>query len=93
MSGWVLCNSAFYQDTDVIPFWTSEADAAQHCNGEWRAFKPEKIELEEFINVWLPDLAKDDVLLGVEWDEALNGIELEAEELAVIYQKYFSVSH
>ncbi|RXJ72008.1 hypothetical protein CS022_18605 [Veronia nyctiphanis] len=92
-NGWVLCDSAFFEDSEVIPFWTDEDEASQHCSGEWQGFEPEEISLDDFVSVWLSDLAEDDVLLGLEWDDVLSGIEIEAQELADLYAKHLSTRH
>ena len=38
---------------------------------------PVPVSLEEFIDEWLPGMHEDVVLIGVNWDENMDGDELE----------------
>ncbi|WP_210395683.1 DUF2750 domain-containing protein [Motiliproteus sediminis] len=80
--GWVVCDSEEYEETDVIPFWSSEADARAHCSGEWAEFEPQSITLDVFADRWLTGMVKDDVLAGPNWNEELAGLEVEPADLA-----------
>ena len=33
-NGWAVCESNEYEDTDVYPFWSDEADARMHCTDD-----------------------------------------------------------
>ena len=46
---WAVCASSAYEDTDVMPFWSSEAAAQAQCVGEWEVFHAQAIPLEEFL--------------------------------------------
>ncbi|MBV7297247.1 DUF2750 domain-containing protein [Enterovibrio paralichthyis] len=87
--GWVICDSAIYEETDVMPFWSSREAAAIHCVDEWSDFEPVAIPLETFIDQWLVDLADDGVLLGPDWGMDLSGEEVEAADIA---NKYLTIS-
>ncbi|WP_020558565.1 DUF2750 domain-containing protein [Thiofilum flexile] len=80
--GWATCPSAFFEETDVIPFWSTEAAARGHCSEEWSGYQPEAISLEEFVTDWLPGMHEDDLLIGPNWDEELEGLEIEPQDLA-----------
>ncbi|MEZ9524872.1 DUF2750 domain-containing protein [Enterovibrio norvegicus] len=84
--GWVICDSAIYEDTDVMPFWSSRDAAAVHCVDEWEDFAPVSIPLQTFIEEWLVDLARDDVMLGPDWGKELSGEEVDPVDLATKYQ-------
>ncbi len=79
---WVVCRSAEFEDADVMPLWSAEADARLHCVDEWADYEPEAIELEEFLDIWINDLDDDEVLVGPNWNADLEGKELEPIELA-----------
>ncbi|KXF82414.1 DUF2750 domain-containing protein [Enterovibrio coralii] len=79
--GWVICDSAIYEETDVMPFWSTREAAAVHCVDEWEDFAPVAIPLEEFIEDWLVDLAHDAVMLGPDWGDDLSGEEVEPNDL------------
>ncbi|HEY5717717.1 MAG TPA: DUF2750 domain-containing protein [Motiliproteus sp.] len=80
--GWVVCDSEEYEETDVIPFWSDEADARAHCCGDWEGHEPQSIDLSQFVERWLTGMAEDGVLAGPNWNADLAGLEIEPEDLA-----------
>jgi Protein of unknown function (DUF2750) len=80
--GWAVCESAEYEDTDVYPFWSTEAEARVHCTDEWARYAPARLELASFIATWLAGMSEDGVLVGTNWDADLAGLEVEPEDLA-----------
>jgi hypothetical protein len=79
--GWALCPAEGEDDTDVMPFWSQREFAEPHCEGDWSEYRPTAIALEEFLDDWLPGLDKDGLLVGVNWDEELEGVEIAALDL------------
>jgi len=80
--GWVFCESSEYEDADVIPFWSDEANAKVQCSEEWAANVPEAIELDHFIDAWLSGMDEDGVLAGPNWNAEMEGLEIEPGDLA-----------
>lgn len=80
---WAVCASSAYEDTDVMPFWSSKAAAHAQCVGEWEVFHAQAISLEDFLNDWLPGMHEDDVMVGPNWDENLEGLEVEPADVAL----------
>jgi hypothetical protein len=80
--GWAVCESNEYEETDVYPFWSDEAQARSHCQDDWANFVPDSLTLDVFIDTWLAGMSEDGVLLGTNWDEELSGLELEPDDLA-----------
>jgi hypothetical protein len=81
-TGWAVCESNEYEETDVYPFWSEEADARVHCTDDWARFEPTGLPLDVFIDTWLPGMSEDGVLVGTDWDAELSGIEIEPGDLA-----------
>ncbi len=79
--GWALCGSEKYETTDVMPFWSQEEFAKVHCVEDWKDYEPIAVELGEFLEDWLTGMHEDVVLIGVNWDEELEGIEIEPLDL------------
>lgn len=79
--GWALCGSEKYENTDVMPFWSQEAFARVHCQEDWKDYEPVAIELEEFLEDWLTGMHEDVILAGINWDEELEGVEMEPLDL------------
>ncbi|WP_028305026.1 DUF2750 domain-containing protein [Oceanospirillum maris] len=80
--GWVVVDSQEFENTDVIPFWSDKEDAAVHCVEEWADYQISKIEVEDFVQEWLPELDADGVLVGANWNAELEGVEVESLQLA-----------
>jgi hypothetical protein len=80
--GWAVCPSNEYE-CDVYVFWSDEAYARQHCTDDWSGYQPESIELESFLEDWLPGMEHDGYLVGVQFNADLAGLEVEPAELAL----------
>ncbi len=79
--GWALSASEAHDDVDVMPFWSQEGFARSHCQDDWKDYKPVAIELVEFLEDWLPGMHEDVLLVGINWNEELEGEELEPLDL------------
>lgn len=81
-SGWVVVDSAEFEDSEVMPFWSEEGHAKAHCVDEWAEFSPVAIEIEDFVSDWLPGMDEDGTLVGPNWNADLEGLEIEPVEVA-----------
>lgn len=79
--GWALCDSEKYDSSDVIPLWSNMELAEIHCREEWSDYQPVAIDLEEFLDDWLTGMHEDELLVGVNWNDELEGEELEPADL------------
>ena len=79
--GWALCPSARYPQTDVMPFWSQPEFAQTHCTDDWSIYQPVAVSIEEFMDDWLPGMHEDVLLVGLNWNEAMEGEELEPLDL------------
>lgn len=79
--GWSVCESNEYEDTEVLPFWSDEAYARQCAIKGWSDYKPSAIPLEVFMNNWLNGMNEDGLLVGVNWNAKLIGLEVEPYDL------------
>ncbi len=80
--GWALCPSVDNEEIDVMPFWSERAFAEALCCDEWEGYKPQALDLEEFLDDWLPGLHEDVVLVGINWTDEMEGIEVQPLDLA-----------
>jgi hypothetical protein len=78
---WALVGSTDNESIDVIPFWSDRALAEALCNGDWDIYKPVAIEMEEFLDDWLPGMHADVLMVGVNWSADLEGQEFEPLDL------------
>jgi hypothetical protein len=65
----------------VIPFWSGKPLAEQLCVDEWSVYEPVAIAMEEFLDDWLMGMHEDVHRAGVNWNEDLEGQELEPLDL------------
>lgn len=78
---WSVVSSMDNDSIDVIPFWSDQAMAQALCTGDWEVYKPVAIEMEEFLDDWLPGMHSDVLMTGVNWNEDLEGQEMEPLDL------------
>lgn len=79
-----VASSVSSQDDEstVLMFWSNSEKAGQVKSKGFDEFQIEEITLFDFLYRWLPGMAEDAVLVGVNWDDQLVGTEGEALELA-----------
>ena len=80
--GWALAASVEYEDSYVMPFWSSEQAARKCASEEWAEYSVSGLPLEDFIQKWLPGMQDDGYLVGTDWDVDSAGPEIEPDELA-----------
>ncbi|WP_158968631.1 DUF2750 domain-containing protein [Paraglaciecola sp. L3A3] len=85
--GWVVLDSINFENADVMPVWSSMVLAKKHCVDEWQDYVPMAISLSDWLEYWVEDLAEDNVLIGVEWLDAGEYLELELAEFSQMLAK------
>jgi hypothetical protein len=77
--GWANCHAHDNKDaTAVYLFWSDATLAEKLKTEEWANYKVESIALDVFFDSWLDGMQKQQVFAGVNWDEELCGLEIEA---------------
>ncbi len=79
--GFAVVPSSTNNDIDVMPLWSQPEFAEEACQDEWSQYKAIPISLEELLDEWLPGMHEDVVLVGIDWDEHLDGEEVEPLDL------------
>ncbi|MGR5065143.1 DUF2750 domain-containing protein [Photobacterium sp. DNB22_13_2] len=82
---WLSIDSSEFEESEVMPFWSNEADAVVHCVDEWAEFTAVKIPLDVFVEDWMITLSEDGVLVGLNWTVQLEGSESEPSDVAKMY--------
>lgn len=77
---WVVLDSINFEDTDVMPLWSTEALAKSHCVEEWAEYIPVAITVADWMEFWVEDLLEDGVIIGLNWQENDDCFELELSE-------------
>ncbi|ABM02701.1 conserved hypothetical protein [Psychromonas ingrahamii 37] len=77
--GWANCHAHDNKDaTAVYLFWSEAASAEKLRNEEWANYQVQAISLSLFLESWLDGMQKQQVFAGLNWDENLYGLEIEA---------------
>lgn len=77
---WVVLDSLNYEKTEVMPLWSSEERAAQHCTEEWADYIPTAITVADWLEFWINDLLEDGVIIGLNWLGDDNDCEIDLPE-------------
>lgn len=75
--GWAESDSENYPDTKVIPFWSQKAYAEEFAQQDFPEFKAVKISYDEFLEDWLPGMIEDEVMVGINWNQDFEDVEME----------------
>jgi hypothetical protein len=84
---WVILDSINFENADVMPVWSSIELAKSHCIDEWQDYVPMAISLADWLEFWVEDLAQDSVMIGVEWRDGGEYLELELAEFSHMLAK------
>jgi hypothetical protein len=77
--GWANCHAHDNKDATAVYLFWSEAESAEKLrNEEWADYQVQAISLSLFLESWLDGMQKQQVFAGVNWDENLYGLEIEA---------------
>ncbi len=74
---WVVLDSVNFENTEVMPLWSAEELAKQHCIEEWAGYIPAAISVANWMEFWVEDLLEDGVIIGLNWQENEDCFELE----------------
>ncbi|NVJ61703.1 MAG: DUF2750 domain-containing protein [Gammaproteobacteria bacterium] len=78
-----MCESEEDPNRAVLVVFSSQTFASQTCTEDWNVYHPRAIELDDFIDNWLPGMQKDGLLVGVNWTVELIGEEVEPLDLSL----------
>lgn len=70
---WGLYNKGWATTIDsngqiLIPFWPKKEFAEACALDDWKSYVATSIELDDFINKWLPGMKEDDILPSIFWN-------------------------
>ncbi|MCP5076957.1 MAG: DUF2750 domain-containing protein [Psychromonas sp.] len=78
---WVVLDSLQFEETDVMPLWSTQALAEVHCIEEWKDYTATKISLADWFEFWVDDLLADNVVIGLNWGDEAGDVEIDLAEL------------
>lgn len=79
--GWAYCPSNT-SERNVLLFWSDAAYAKRHAVEHWAEYVAAPINLDAFVDRWLRGMQEDWLLVGVNFNAELGGLECEPAELA-----------
>ncbi len=85
--GWAQCESDKWSNSVVIPFWSQSEYAEYHCVEDWVGYQVIAIDLDEFLEDWLIGMHEDAILVGVNWDQNLEGEEHEPLDILHVFEQ------
>jgi hypothetical protein len=77
---WVVVDSLYYEQTEVMPLWSSAEQALPHCTEEWQDYVPAAISLADWLEFWIEDLVADNIVVGINWLGEDNDLEVDLSE-------------
>jgi Protein of unknown function (DUF2750) len=78
--GWAILEDD--NGNPLMPFWPKKEFANLCAVDEWNDYKAEQIELEDFMQVWLPGMKIDDIKPSIFWNNADSAL-LDIDKLIV----------
>ena len=79
---WVVLDSPTFENTEVMPLWSTTTLAQQHCIDEWSDYTPVAISFADWFEFWLEDLNEDNIIIGVNWQGDDECIEIELADFS-----------
>ncbi|MEG2893889.1 MAG: DUF2750 domain-containing protein [Clostridium sp.] len=78
---WAVAPSNNFDDTGSMLFWSKKEVAEKCIEDEWADYTATSIPVEVFMENWLVGLDGDGLLVGVNWNSDLVGVEVEPIDL------------
>lgn len=78
---WVVLDSLQFEETDVMPLWSTEALAQEHCVEEWKDYIATAITFADWFEFWIDDLLADNIVIGINWGDESGDAEVDLEQL------------
>lgn len=79
-SGWAYCPSN-QEESDVLLFFSSKSAAKALQTKEWADYHLIRLDLDLFMDGWLPNMIDDGLYCGLNWGPELVGLELDPEDV------------
>lgn len=81
---WVVLDSLQFEETEVMPIWSTKELAQVHCVEEWKDYTATAITLADWFEFWVDDLLEDNVVIGLNWGDEGNDLEVDLAELTQV---------
>jgi len=78
---WVVLDSLEFEETEVMPIWSTQALAQEHCVEEWQDYVATAISLADWFEFWVDDLVADNIVIGLNWGNESGDVEVDLAAL------------
>src|SRR5690554_1906302 len=84
-----MAQSLLFQDDEGVPvgvicFWSEELDAKKCCAEDWKSYHTQSICLATFIEDYLVPIYNESLIVGLNFDEKVQGLEADPLNLLEI---------
>ena len=79
LDGWAMSETD--EGVKTIPFWSHSKFAEDCAIEEWEGYKPNKIDMDEFVDDWLKNLEDQKIDIVIMMDQEGNGINVKPQRL------------
>ena len=79
---WVILDSLQYEESEVMPLWSTKEQAERHLTEDWENFVCASISIADWLEFWVEDLITDNIIIGLNWIGEENDIEMDLQEFS-----------
>ena len=77
---WVILDSINYEDSEVMPVWSSQENVENHRTDGWEGYVSASITVADWLEFWVEDLINDNVIVGIDWAGNDSDVEMDLQE-------------
>ena len=77
---WVILDSLTYEDSEVMPLWSSKNNAEFHRTDTWESYVSASITVADWLEFWVEDLIEDNVIIGIDWLGKDTDLEMDLQD-------------
>lgn len=77
---WVILDSLNYEDSEVMPLWSTKSNADVHRTDGWEDYECASITIADWLEFWVEDLINDNVIIGIDWLGKETDLEMDLQD-------------
>lgn len=77
--GWALLGDDL--NNQVFPFWPEKEFAELCANDQWSGYEPKSIDLDNFMEKWIPGMEKDKIEVNIFYTPQSKGVTISPNQL------------
>jgi len=84
LDGWA--NWSDDENESIFPVWSEEKDAQLCAGTTFHDYRPTELSLSEFVAEFIPELAAENMFIGINLSDEMTGIDLSCDEFERVVQ-------